>query len=171
MEEIAALYDRDGHEIGSAPRSRGRAENLHHAATGVVVFDPAGRIFVQQRTEIKDVYPGLHDFTAGGVIQAGEDPADSAAREAEEELGVISELHRIGEAEYADANTTFHAFLYWTLTDRPLRLQPEEVQGGSWMTRKDLLTALTATPEKFMPDSVQLLGAWLRNLTTTPPTI
>ena len=73
---------------GSAPRSRMRAENLHHAATAVVVRDRLGRVYVHRRTTTKDVYPGRRDFAAGGVLTAGEDPHDAAVRELAEELGV-----------------------------------------------------------------------------------
>ena len=129
-----ALYDDAGRPCGSAPRSRMRAENLRHAATGVLVRDPLGRVFVHRRTDTKDVYPGRYDFTAGGVLLAGEAPDEAARREAEEELGVTSPLVRIGEADYADDQTTYHAFLYETVWDGPVRLQPEEVASGEWMT-------------------------------------
>lgn len=168
-EEIVALYGPGGVEVGSAPRSRVRAKNLHHGATAAVVFDPTGRIFVHQRTWTKDLFPGLYDFAAGGVLNAGEAPDAAAVREAHEELGITTALVKIGEADYSDAHTSYRAFLYWTVSDEPLRLQPEEVQGGDWMTRAELLAAMDAEPEQFMPDSVSLLGPWLRGLTRVPP--
>ena len=79
MDEIVALYDERGRPVGSAPRSRMRAENLRHAATAVVVRDPWGRVHVHRRTDTKDVYPGRYDFAAGGVLLAGEEPLDAAA--------------------------------------------------------------------------------------------
>ncbi|MDR2255890.1 MAG: GNAT family N-acetyltransferase [Arthrobacter sp.] len=160
-EEIAALYDTEGRQVGSAPRSEVRAKNLHHAATAVVVFDRAGRVFVHQRTESKDVYPGLFDFAAGGVLQDGEDPWEAAERELAEELGLSDPLNRIGEGEYADPHTSYHGFLAWALTDDEPTLQAEEVQGGAWWPREELLRALKETPESFMPDTVGLLGEWL----------
>ena len=54
-------------------RSVMRRENLWHAASSVVVRDPLGRIYLHRRTTTKDVYPGLLDFAAGGVVLAGED--------------------------------------------------------------------------------------------------
>ncbi len=69
MEEQVALFNEHGQVVGQAPRSEVRAENLRHGATSIVVFNADGHIFVHQRIPIKDVYPGLYDFTAGGVIQ------------------------------------------------------------------------------------------------------
>ena len=162
MDEIVALYDESGRVIGSAPRSRMRAENLRHAATGVVVRDPLGRVFVHRRTDTKDVYPGRYDFTAGGVLLAGEDPDEAARREAEEELGVTSPLVRLGEADYEDDHTSYRAFLYETTWDGPMRLQPEEVESGEWQTLEQLAAMLDDPTVLVMPDARALLGPWLR---------
>ncbi len=169
MEEIAALYNEQGEIIGSAPRSRVRAENLRHGATGIVVFNPQGQIYVHQRTWIKDVYPGLFDFSAGGVIQAGEDPLVSAQREAEEELGVHGELVSLGEANYQDESTQYHAFCFWVIATEPLQLQPEEVIDGRWVEVSDLILDIEARPQRYMPDAVQLFLPWLETLGTLPP--
>ena len=69
------LYDDLGRPAGTTDRRRMRTENLTHAATAVVLRDPLGRVFVHRRTDTKDVYPGRLDFAAGGVVDAGEEPA------------------------------------------------------------------------------------------------
>ena len=161
MDEIVALYDERGRPVGSAPRSRMRAENLRHAATAVVVRDPWGRVHVHRRTDTKDVYPGRFDFAAGGVLLAGEDPLAAARREAEEELGVTSALVPLGEGDYADDATTYHAFLYETVWDGPLRFQPEEVASGEWMTLEALAALIDDPAAAVMPDTAALLGGWL----------
>jgi aminoglycoside phosphotransferase (APT) family kinase protein/8-oxo-dGTP pyrophosphatase MutT (NUDIX family) len=162
VDEIVALYDEQGRPVGSAPRSRMRAENLRHAATGVVVRDSWGRVFVHRRTDTKDVYPGRYDFSAGGVLLAGEDPDEAAARELEEELGVTAPLRSLGEADYADEHTNYHAFLYETTWDGPLRLQPEEVASGEWLTLESLAAMLADPDVPVMPDAAAVLAPWLR---------
>ena len=163
-DETVALYDDAGRPCGSAPRSRMRAENLRHGATGVVVLDPAGRVFVHRRTTTKDVYPGRYDFAAGGVLLAGEDPLAAARREAAEELGVTSELVPLGEADYADEHARYHAFLYVTTWDGPLRLQPEEVASGEWLAVDELVARLDDPDWPVVPDTLALLGEWVRGL-------
>lgn len=160
-EEVVALYDDGGRPDGSAPRSVMRAQNLRHAATGVVVRDPYGRVYVHRRTPTKDVYPGYWDFTAGGVLLAGEDPLDGARRELAEELGVTSELEPLGEDDYADAHTTYHAFRYTTTWDGPITPQPEEVAYGAWLSIEHLLERLADLDVSFMPDARALFGGWL----------
>ncbi len=162
--ELVALYGPDGRPTGEvADRARMRRENLRHAATHVVVRNPDGLVYVHRRTDTKDVYPGRYDFTAGGVLQAGEDPLESARRELEEELGVTGvALVPLFEADYADAHTRFHAFCYECTTDGPVRWQPEEVAWGEWVTPARLLELIEELP--FMPDAVANLRPWLDSL-------
>jgi aminoglycoside phosphotransferase (APT) family kinase protein len=160
-EEIVALYDDGGRPAGDAPRSVMRAQNLRHAATGIVVRDPYGRIYVHRRTPTKDLYPAHWDFTAGGVVQAGEDPLEGARRELAEELGVTSELESLGEGDYADAHTNYHAFRYVTTWDGPITPQPEEVAYGAWLSLERLLDRLRDPEVAFMPDARALFGHWL----------
>lgn len=118
---------------------------------------------------MKDVYPGRWDFTAGGVIQAGENPDESARRELAEELGIDSELNRLSESEYSDENTSYHAFRYWAATSFTPKLQAEEVLQGLWMSRDELLDKLQNNSDEFMPDSVYLFSSWVSALTDIPP--
>jgi isopentenyldiphosphate isomerase/aminoglycoside phosphotransferase (APT) family kinase protein len=161
-EEVVALYDDGGRPHGNAPRSVMRAQNLRHAATGVVVRDPYGRVYVHRRTPTKDVYPAHWDFTAGGVVLDGEDPFEGARRELEEELGVTSELESLGESDYADEHTRYHAFRYMTTWDGPITPQPEEVAYGGWLSLERLLERMAEPDVPFMPDSRALFGDWLR---------
>ena len=162
-DEVVALYDDGGRPAGAAPRTVVRAQNLRHGATGVIVRDPWGRVYVHRRTHTKDVYPSRWDFSAGGVLLEGEDPLVGARRELAEELGVTSEPVPLGEADYADDHTSYRAFLYVTTWDGPITPQPEEVAYGAWLSVERLLERIDDPEIEFMPDSVALLGAWVRN--------
>ena len=162
MDELIALYDEHGHPSGAAPRSRMRAENLRHGATAVVVRNSSGQVYVHRRTPTKDVYPGRRDFAAGGVIGADEEPDTAAARELAEELGITAvQPVPLRRGYYADDQTAYHGFCYTVTWDGEIRWQPEEVAGGEWMGPTDLLEAVRAHPDDFMPDTVGLLGDWL----------
>lgn len=160
MDELVALYEAGnlaGRVVGSAPRSRVRAENLPHAATAVMLRDGAGRVYVHRRTDTKDVYPGMHDAWAGGVVLAGEDPVAAAGRELTEELGVHGcELRPLGVFWYADDHTNYLAYSFEARYDPqangPVVHQPEEVAHGWWMEWDDLLARLADPDWPFVPD-------------------
>ncbi|GAB97562.1 8-oxo-dGTP pyrophosphatase MutT (NUDIX family) [Kineosphaera limosa] len=161
--ELVDLYDDHGRVVGQATRAQVRGQNLQHAATAVLVRNQRGELFVHRRTDTKDVYPGLFDVAAGGVVEAGEDPAQAAAREAFEELGVHGvPLLPLGVAHYADEHTRYLAFCFEVVYDGPIRLQPEEVAWGAWLPVAEALAWLTDDEHPFVPDTTALLLDHLR---------
>lgn len=165
MDEMVALVDADGRVCGSAPRSVVRRDNLRHSATGVLVRNSAGDIYVHRRTPTKDVFPGWYDFMAGGVITFGEDPYDAAVRELDEELGISgAELVPMPAGDYADEHTSYHAYLYRCVWDGPVRHQPEEVDWGAWMSPDELLGRLGDSGWPFVPDTASLLTGLVTEL-------
>lgn len=161
-DEVLDLYDDRGSVTGRAPRSRVRRENLRHAASAILVFDDRDRIYVHRRTATKDIYPGLWDFCCGGAVQAGEDPADGAVREAAEELGVFGvPLYPAGAVLYRDAAAHFWCFRFRCRFTGVIRWQPEEVADGGWRTVSQLRAALDARPADFAPDSPVIAGELL----------
>ena len=84
-----AVYDAAGRVTGVAPRGEVYRRGLWHAATGVLVRSGDGeRVVLHRRTPDKLVFADTWDCWAGGVVGPGEDPADAAARELAEELGI-----------------------------------------------------------------------------------
>lgn len=158
-DELVALVDPDGNVVGSAPRSVVRRDNLLHAATAVLVRDPAGRIYLHRRSDTKDWCPGHWDAAAGGVIVVGEAPLDAALRELGEELGVTaSSLVVLGQHLYEDHTTRCVEHAYEVSWDGPVRHQPEEVAEGRWVTLAELADVLADRDVTFVPDTRQLLG-------------
>ncbi|MFC7342707.1 NUDIX hydrolase [Saccharopolyspora griseoalba] len=159
---MVAVYDAAGHVAGEAPRSVMRAEGLWHAASAVLVLSGDGaRIYVHRRADTKDVYPGLHDCTAGGVVAAGEDPGETAKRELAEELGVTSEPVFLFREVFAQDSVRYHAFVYTTRWDGPVRHQPEEVAAGWWTPVAELRELLADPRRPFVPDGRRFAERWL----------
>ena len=97
----------------------------------------------------------------GGELEPGETPLEAARRELAEELGVISDIEPLGEGDYSDEHTTYHAFRFVTTWDGPITPQPEEVQYGAWLSIEKLIERIGDPEILFMPDSVALFAAWL----------
>ena len=71
-DEVVIIVDEENNEVGAVPRREMRAGRLLHRATYILVFNSRGELYVQKRTQKKDVFPGYYDVAAGGVVLAGE---------------------------------------------------------------------------------------------------
>lgn len=162
-EELVAVADDTGQVTGAVPRSRMRRDNLWHHATGVIVRNRLGLVYVHRRTTSKDVFPGMYDCCAGGVMLAGETPEDAAGRELAEELGISGvKLTPVSAGTYADNVTRYHAHVFETTWDEPMRHQVAEVDWGGWMTLEELKDRLADPDWPFVPDTRLLVVDWLQ---------
>jgi 8-oxo-dGTP pyrophosphatase MutT (NUDIX family) len=163
--ELVAVYDADGRAVGAATRRQMRRYGHWHAAASTLVRSSnGGSVYLHRRTDTKDVYPGMHDCWAGGVVAAGEHPDDAAVRELAEELGIRGPQPRALFRSIYDHDTVrYHAFLYETFWDGPIIHQPEEVAAGWWMTLTELRERLADPGWPFVPDGRQFLEEWFRS--------
>jgi len=156
---MVALVDRSGAVLGSAERSVVRRDNLMHSATAVLVRDPKGRIYVHRRSPDKDWAPGCHDAAAGGVLTTGEQPAESAARELAEELGITGAvLQPLGMSVFEDHTTRCVEHCFEATWDGPIVHADGEVVWGAWMTLPELAGRLRDPGWPFVPDTRALLA-------------
>jgi 8-oxo-dGTP pyrophosphatase MutT (NUDIX family) len=160
--ERVAVYDPDdaeGRAVGVARRDRVRRENLPHAASAVLVRRRCGEVFVHRRADTKDLWPGYHDCTVGGVVLAGEDPGDGARRELAEELGIDGAvLTPLLRRWYRDERTWVLGFVYVTEWDGEVEFADGEVAEGWWEAPQVLLGRLADPSWVFVPDTRLLLG-------------
>ena len=134
-QEIVMVVDDENRPAAEVPRHRMRSENLPHRATYIFVFDRAGRVLVQRRTAIKDMYPSYYDLAAGGVVAAGESYEENAEREAAEELGIRDTvLEPKLDFYYEDERNRCFGRVFTCVHEGPFTLQAEEVESVAFHT-------------------------------------
>lgn len=159
--ELVDVVDEQGRPLRVVTRKHAHEFGLMHRAVRVLLFNKHGEVFVQQRSKTKDVNPGLWEGSFAGHQRHGETPAETAAREAREELGLrISKrgLRHLGTylTRNAKDRLFYTLFAVKDVTKTP-RLNKEEVQAGYWEPR-ELVTRSTRThPHKYTPG---FLIAW-----------
>ena len=153
--EIVTVVDEKNRPVADLPRHRVRSENLPHRATFIFVFDRRGRLLVQRRTPIKDVYPSHFDLAAGGVVAAGESYEECAEREAAEELGIRdTTLEPRFDLYYEDERNRCFGRVFSCVHDGPFTLQAEEVESVAFQDIDDILVSAI---QPVTPDSLAAL--------------
>ena len=134
-EEVFDVVDANDEVTGQATRHQVHSEGLIHRAIHIFVLNPAGELFLQKRSHLKDVHPGAWDSSAAGHLDSGEDYDVAAVRELEEELGISAiELHRIAKLPPSAATGQEHVVLYRADVGKKakLRYPCSEIETGAF---------------------------------------
>ncbi|MDE1165778.1 MAG: NUDIX hydrolase [Pseudomonas sp.] len=154
--ELIAWVDEHDSPLGALPRAELRERGLIGRGTYILLFNSAGELCVHRRTLSKAIYPGYWDVAAGGMVQAGESFAESAARELEEELGVAGvELTAHEHFFFDQPGNRLWCGVFSAVWDGPLKLQPEEVMEARFLPLADALAESQTKP--YCPDSLAAL--------------
>jgi isopentenyl-diphosphate Delta-isomerase len=148
------VNERDG-VTRRATRREVHATGLWHRAVHVMVFDARGRVFLQKRSMLKDLSPGLWDSSCSGHLDAGEDYDAAALRELGEEIGVRltpgdrpTRWFRVSACE--ETGWEF-VWVYRLRYDGPLTLDEAEIQFGEWVEPAEVSRRVASRPQDFCP--------------------
>jgi isopentenyldiphosphate isomerase len=161
QDEWVDVIDEADRVIGRATRRQMRTQNLLHRGVGVLCFDPQGRIYVHRRTQHKDVFPGMYDMFAGGVVAAGESYDAAARREIEEELGIVGPIpQRLFMHRFESAQTRSWNAVYRVTWGGAIRHQASEVEWGRFCTLDEIVR--NAANWRFVPDGWEIFQRFIK---------
>ena len=160
-DELVDIVDDDDQVVATVTRAEMRAGRLQHRAVSIAVLSSDGRLLVHRRADTKDVWPGMWDMAAGGVVGAGETYEQAARRELAEELGVwADELQSLGAGRFVDDAVALLGRGYRCVHDGPFTFTDGEIAEVRWVGRDEFDVLLDT--EAFVPDNVALLLPLLR---------
>jgi isopentenyl-diphosphate delta-isomerase type 1 len=160
-EELFDVVDEHDRVTGRAPRREVHAHGWRHRAVHVLVFNRAGRVFLQKRSSTKDMSPGLWDSSCSGHVDSGEDYDAAASRELGEELGVQLARPPVRwlRVEPCAATANEFVWVYRGDAEGPFVLAPEEIEQGEWLEPAEVSRRIAASPADYAP-AFRLI--WLR---------
>lgn len=134
--KLLPVVDLKDRELGLELRSRIHELGLIHRTVNILVFDYHGRVYLQQRSAEKDLYPELWAPSASGHVEEGESYLTAAYRELREELGLTLVCKRLGMLRPQPSTDQAFVAVYAAYTrERPMPNYMEIIT-GSFYTRK-----------------------------------
>ena len=150
-DELFDVVDERDNVIGQRTRREVHQTGLRHRAVHVLIYNAAGKLFLQKRSMLKDCFPGTWDSSASGHLAPGESYDACALREVEEELGLrLSAVpERLFKIEARPETGQEFVWVYRTRSEGPFRLQVEEVDAGDWFSPQEVSDWLARKPSDF----------------------
>lgn len=153
--DILDVVDCDNQVIGQATRREIHEQGLRHRSVHIFVLNPQGHLYIQERAMDKDTFPGAHDSSAAGHVDAGEGYHEAARRELEEELGLapsdLLNMMQVGELGASEDNGWEYVRFYLALTDRQPVPNPDEVADGAFYTLDEVEDLIVREDTHFAP--------------------
>ncbi|MFK7915387.1 MAG: NUDIX domain-containing protein [Pseudomonadales bacterium] len=144
------IFSASGQALGTAPRGQVHREGQWHRSTHVFLYDPDGRLLLQQRSSSKDLYANAWDYSVGEHLQPGEEYLAAALRGLQEELAVTlttlaplgaptaSEfIAQDGRAIDREFQQAYRGVLQGSSTQQ-IRFDPTEVAAVRWLSKTEL---------------------------------
>ena len=147
--EIFDVVDEDDRVLRQASRREVHLRGWRHRAVHIFVFNRRGELFLQKRSQWKDVHPLRWDSSAAGHVNAGQIYDETAPRELEEELGVRADLEPLGSIAACAGTGWEFVRLYRAEHEGPFVLSPAEIDSGGFFTIDQIARWTTARPRDF----------------------
>ena len=139
--EVFDLYTADRQKTDrTMVRGDAVPEGCYRIVVHVCIFDPEGRMLIQQRQPFKEGWSNMWDITVGGSAVAGDTSRTAAERETREEIGLDIDLTDVRPSLtlYWEHGFDDYYLLTRELDPASLHLQYEEVQTVRWATREEI---------------------------------
>ena len=131
-------------------------EGVLHRAFSLFIFNPDGRLLLQQRAPGKRLWPEFWSNSCCSHPRQGERMDEAVHRRLEQELGMSAELNFAYKFEYSapfrDLGTEHElCWVYIGQTDSQPVINTTENMDWRWIDPAQLTDAIAAEPERYTP--------------------
>ena len=153
--EILDVVDDDDRVLFRAPKDQVYREYRIHRSVMFFIFDAEGNVFVNQRSDSKELYPSYWSIALGGHVRSGETYDAAVRRELLEETGLATPPEFIRTFKKRTADSRENVNVYAVVADREPNLDPRELQEGYWVSIADIGRYLNRYD--FLPETDDLM--------------
>lgn len=140
QKEILEVMDERNRPLAAFTRAEVHRLGLLHRSVFIVLYNTNNQLYLQQRSDQKDSYPGCWDLSATGHVQLGESTLEAAQRELKEELGIHIKGMRL-VMELPASPETGQEFVYLYSVGRCAQTptpNPAEIKTGAFLLKNEL---------------------------------
>jgi len=152
--EIFDVVDENDVPVGTATRAEVHAKNLIHRAVHVFVLNRNGDLYLQKRSRLKDMNPGVWDSSVSGHLDAGEDYLQAAVRELGEEIGIdanAEDLEHIAAVKPSVETGWEHIHVFLTRHSGAVNFPAAEIESMIPFPIAEIKAWIATSPEDFSP--------------------
>lgn len=167
VEELFDVVDEEDRPVAKATRAEVHEKGLLHRAVHVFILNRNGDLWIQKRSVLKDMNPGLWDSSVSGHLDQGEDYEAAALREISEEVGISDvepvDLKHVLKVGPSERNGFEHVHLYMLWHRGSLSFPASEIESMIAFPMDELALWMTNAPEDFSPAFVELFRLFRRS--------
>ncbi len=143
--EVFPIVDEDGNVLGSILRGEAHdGRKVLHPVVHLHLFNSKGELYLQRRPDWKPIQPGKWDTAVGGHISYCETVEQAFSREVMEELGIsVPNATSLGHYVFESKVEKELVYVFKTIYDGPIHPSAEELDGGRFWTRQQILDAIS----------------------------
>lgn len=156
-DEPLILVDHDDTVLGHKSKiDCHKGEGILHRAFSIFLFNNAGEVLLQQRSNQKQLWPGYWSNSCCSHPRRGESVADAARRRLQEELAITTPLTYLYQFEYqarfGDVGAEHElCSIYVARSDDAVAVNPNEVSAWAFVAPHKIDAELAKHPEHYTP--------------------
>jgi 16S rRNA (adenine1518-N6/adenine1519-N6)-dimethyltransferase len=154
-DERFPVVDKNDEILRDASRSEVHGNNLRHRAVHILIFNPAGELYLQRRSRWKDRHPLKWDSSAAGHVIFAESYDETAQRELKEELGIDVSLTKISKLPASERTDQEFIWLYRGEVVGTLSPNRSEIETGAFFPETVIDGWVAARPGDFAPGFIE----------------